>query len=235
MSLLNKSERANRIKGFFPAKTGYGLYLITDGSVKDELSETKLLSRVEEALKGGAGFIQLREKVLDTERLKGLAIRMRALTLSYSAGLIINSDITVAIASGADGLHLPSTGFGISAAREGLGDEALIGVSTHSIEEAKRAQREGADFITFGPVYYTESKAEYGEPIGLKKLKDTVDRLDIPVFGLGGIGRAQVTEVLSTGAGGVALISAILSRPDILAATREIIDQLDKQKRVASI
>ena len=198
--------------------------LITDGAGKE--NETELLGRVAEALEGGVRLVQLREKGLNRNRLLKLALKMRELTASYSAGLIINSDIEIALACKADGVHLPSSGFSVTAARKTLGANALIGLSTHSVEEAKKATTEGADFITFGPAYHTESKAQYGAPVGIEKLTEVAEQVGLPIFGLGGINRARVLEVLTAGARGVGLISAIMSSQDIRVAARGIVDEL---------
>jgi thiamine-phosphate pyrophosphorylase len=217
-----------------------GLYLITDGLVADSLvcsddTVDRLSERIESALKGGVRLVQLREKGLDRETLLRLAKKIRALTLRYSAGLILNcsteADLKVALLAHADGVHLPRSGPGIKSARDTLGNEALIGTSTHSVEEAVRAEEDGADFVTFGPVFQTESKKEYGAPLGVQRLREAVGAVSIPVFALGGIGLSRVNEVLLAGAAGVGLISAIMSAPDIEAAAREIILRIDNRDK----
>ena len=106
-------------------------------------------------------------------------------------------------------------------ARRILGGERLIGYSAHSADEALQAQHDGADFVTFGPVYHTPSKAQYGEPLGLGALAEAARAVSIPVFALGGVKRASVAEVMSAGAQGVALISAIMAAPDPTASKRK--------------
>ncbi|MBE9528393.1 MAG: thiamine phosphate synthase, partial [Proteobacteria bacterium] len=145
------------------------------------------------------------------------------------------ADLEVALLAKADGVHLPRSGPNIKTARSyldnTLGTRALIGTSTHSVEEATRAERDGADFVTFGPVFYTESKKEYGEPVGVERLKAAVKAVAIPVFALGGIGLSKVTEALSTGAAGVGLISAIMNAPDTESAAREIIFKIKETEK----
>ncbi len=203
-------------------KPGAWLYLITDGQLPGSDTTANLLKRTEGALRGGVRLVQLREKSLTEAELLTVALKLRELTSAYRAGLIINNSIEVALKCGADGVHLPQAGLCVNAAREALDAGALIGLSTHSIEEAKKAQKEGADFITFGPVYFTKSKARYGEPVGIKRLEEAAKQVNIPLFGLGGIGPAQVEEVLEAGAAGIGLISAILSRHDTQKATEQI-------------
>ena len=114
----------------------------------------------------------------------------------------------------------------VRAARELLGAEKLIGVSTHSINEASEAEREKADFILFGPVYFTASKAAYGEPQGLGRLKKVVEKISLPVYAIGGVKAGNIAEVKETGVRGIALISAVLSASDPRAATRRILETL---------
>jgi len=107
-----------------------------------------------------------------------------------------------------------------------LGPDALIGVSTHTPDEARAAGRAGADFVTFGPVYDTPSKRGFGPPVGLEALAGAVEAAGVPVFALGGIGLARVPEVTATGCHGIALISAVLGAPDPGARTAALLDAL---------
>ncbi len=197
-----------------------GLMLITDTGLFPEMHS--FLDAIEKALAGGVKFIQLREKGLCGRDLLGLARRLRAITGRHSAGLIINERADIAKLVGADGLHLPVRAFSVREARGLLGEGALIGVSTHSTGEARKAARDNADYITFGPVYKTPSKSRYGEPLGLEALKEAARGLTIPIYALGGIQCRRVREVMENGASGVALISAILASKDISESAGEI-------------
>ena len=197
----------------------FPLYLITDR--KQVANGHTLYTAVEAALRGGIKAVQLREKDLSAAELLPLARELRALTRSYGALLFINDNIDIALIVKADGVHLGEHSEATEVIRAKLGVKMLIGVSTHSKEEIERAAKQGADFVTFGPVYPTPSKAKYGEPQGLKKLSEACHHSSIPVFALGGITPERATEVQQAGASGIALISAIIasSDPCLSAAT----------------
>ncbi len=189
-------------------KADFRLYLITD---RHQAPGGDLFAAVEGALAGGVRAVQLREKDIPPRDLLELARAMRKLTDRYGAKLIINDRADIALAAGADGIHLGEAGIPADAARRILGGDRLIGVSCHSRESALAAAEAGADFITFGPVYPTPSKAAYGAPVGLKLLAEAVSLLSIPVFALGGIKRENTPDTLAAGAAGIALISAIIA------------------------
>ncbi len=170
---------------------------------------------IEDALKGGLQALQLREKDLSVRQLYATACRLREITSRYGARLFVNDRLDVALSVEADGIHLAGTSIPPRAVHKVTGGKMIIGVSTHTLEEAIEAEREGADFITFGPVYKTPSKKKYGPPVGIEKLKEVAEKVSIPVFGLGGIKIERVQDVLKAGAQGVALISAILSSDNI--------------------
>ncbi|HIJ96067.1 MAG TPA: thiamine phosphate synthase [Desulfuromonadales bacterium] len=184
------------------------LYLITD---RHQTGGRLLVEVVSAALEGGVRLVQLREKDLCSADLFRLAIELRRLTNLYGAHLLINDRIDIAQAAAADGVQLGISSLPVSAARRLLGPRMTIGYSAHGVDEARRAQGDGADFVTFGPVYATPSKALFGEPCGVAKLAEAVSALDIPVYALGGIKADNSTAVLAAGARGIAVISAILA------------------------
>ena len=190
----------------------FPLYLITDR--KQVANGHTLYTAVEAALQGGVKAVQLREKDLSAAELLPLATQLRDLTRSHGALLFINDNIDIALAVEADGVHLGGHSQATEVIRTKVGEKMLIGVSTHSKEEIEIAAKQGADFVTFGPVYATPSKAKYGKPQGLKKLSEACRNSSIPVFALGGITPERATEVKQVGAKGIALISAIIARPD---------------------
>ncbi|MDH3998043.1 MAG: thiamine phosphate synthase [Desulfuromonadales bacterium] len=196
----------------------FSLYLITDR--KQVHQNHNLFSMVEAALKGGVKAIQLREKDLSIEQLLPLAQQLRQLTLRYQAKLLINTQIDIALAVDADGVHLGGDAPPIERARQRLGPNKLIGVSTHHQDEILQAAQDGADFVSFSPIYFTPSKAEYGAPQGVQALKEICAKAPIPVFALGGISVERQAEVLKAGAHGVALISAICAATDSEQAAR---------------
>ncbi|MBI5238135.1 MAG: thiamine phosphate synthase [Deltaproteobacteria bacterium] len=188
------------------------LYLITDRKLRPD---EDLMPAVKEALDAGARLIQLREKDLPARRLLELARELRALTARYKARLFVNDRIDIALISKADGVHLGQASFGPKDARSIKKEGFLIGVSAHGIEEAKKAEDEGADFITLGPIYPTPSKLDYGEPLGLDMIKKTREAVHIPIFAIGGIERERIKDVINAGAYGAALIRAIFTSTDI--------------------
>lgn len=201
----------------------FRLYLITDRALFG--GSDGLLTGVEEALKGGVRAVQLREKDLPTRPLLALAYKMKALTAAYRAKLFINDRADIALCVGADGVHLGQTGMPPSAVRKVVGEGMLIGVSTHSLAEAKEAAEEGADFITYGPLYPTPSKLKYGAPVGVASLRTVAAGTQLPVFGIGGIKRETAAEVMAEGAFGIALISGILAEGDITGAAEYYLHQ----------
>ncbi|MBI4826366.1 MAG: thiamine phosphate synthase [Nitrospirae bacterium] len=202
----------------------FKLYLITDRKlIADRCS---LTAAVRQALLGGVKAVQLREKDLETRELLKLAYKMRELTAKYDAKLFINDRLDIALAVGADGVHLTQKSIPADAVRKAVKNKLLIGVSTHSMKEAKEAEKGGADFITFGPVYKTPSKLKYGKPLGIDVLKNVSRKINIPVFALGGVKAENIDEVKKSGAFGAAMISEILCAVDIKEKTRELINIL---------
>ena len=188
------------------------LYLITDR--KQTYKQRRLVDTVEELLQAGIRMVQLREKDLSAAELYPLARDLRLLTHRYNALLLINDRIDIAQAVGADGVHLGGHSLPIKKTREILGSKALIGVSTHSALEAESAQNQGADFITYGPVFFTPSKAPFGPPVGVNSLQTVCNCCKIPVYALGGVKIDNTVEIMNSGAYGVSMISALLSAPD---------------------
>lgn len=198
----------------------FDLYLVTDRS---QTGGRDLLWVLERALEGGVRAVQLREKDLGGRDLFVLARRIKALCERNRASLFVNDRIDVALGVDADGVQLGSASMPVEAARELLGERKLIGVSTHSLNEARAAEQAGADFILFGPVYFTPSKAVYGIAQGIAPLKEVVEKNSLPVYAIGGVKAENIAEVKAAGVRGVALISAVLSAADPLAAAREIL------------
>ena len=162
--------------------------------------------------------MQLREKDLSGAALFELAGRLRDITRRYGARLLINDRIDIALACEADGVHLPADSFAPADARRLLGNNCLIGVSTHSVEQARAAAAGGADFIVFGPVFDTPSKRAFGKPIGLAAVAQVAQAVTQPVFAIGGVTTERVASILQRGARGVAVVAAILEADDPRAA-----------------
>src|SRR6185369_12433292 len=155
-----------------------------------------LASIVREALEGGVRSVQLREKDLCGRELFEMATELRRITREYDAKLFINDRPDIALAVDADGVHIGAGSLPVPAVRRLLGRQRLIGYSAHSLDEAIRTEAEGADFVTFGPVYFTPSKSAYGEPVGINKLAEAARSLTIPVFALGGVNLENIAEIM---------------------------------------
>jgi len=196
----------------------FKLYLITDRKQVN----MPLVAAIRLALEGGVRAVQLREKDLPVRELLALSQEMRALTNEFGARLFINDRIDVAVAVNADGVHLGHQSMPVEAVRRVVGNNMLIGVSTHDLAEAKAAEAGGADFITFGPIFETPSKAKLGNPVGVEVIKEVKCGINIPFYALGGIKSGNIMKVLYAGASGVAMISTILAAEDIKKAASKL-------------
>jgi thiamine-phosphate pyrophosphorylase len=195
------------------------LYVVSD---RQQTQGRPLVQVMTSAAQGGAGMVQLREKDLSARELCALGEELHVALATHHVPLLINDRLDVALALGAAGVHLAGHSLPTAHARRVLGPHHLIGVSTHSIAQARVAMDEGADFIVFGPVFETPSKMVYGPPQGLRQLADVVRHVTIPVLAIGGIDADNLTLVMRAGAHGVAMIRAILAAPDPGAAARHL-------------
>ncbi len=205
------------------------LYLITDGRGN---AGGRIEKRAREAFDGGLKLLQLREKEMATGELYRLAEALRLLAEPYGARIVVNDRVDAALAAGCHGVHLGRRSLPVSTVRALVPRPFLVGVSTHNLEELEEAENDGADFVTFGPVYDTPSKRAYGPPVGLDALRNAVGTAGIPVFGLGGITRDRAGEVLAASAHGVAMISAIWNAPDITRETAAFLAELSRGERL---
>jgi thiamine-phosphate pyrophosphorylase len=204
----------------------FRLYVVTD---RQQTAGRALEEVVIAAARGGAGAIQLREKDLSARELYALGVRLQKGLAPYGVPLLINDRVDVALALDAAGVHLAGHSLPTTLARRILGPNKLLGVSTHSVEEAQAAMADGADFIVFGPVFETPSKLAYGPPQGLQHLAEVVCQVTIPVLAIGGIDLANLSQVLQTGAYGVAMIRAVLAAPDPATAAEQFAQTLSKK------
>lgn len=190
---------------------GFRYYLITD---RKQCHPRPLTEVVEQACRQGIKAVQLREKDLGGRALFTLAGELREITRRWEAKLFINDRTDVALAVGADGVHCRETGMS-PANIKNLQSSLVVGSSVHSIEASRRAEQEGADFLLFGPVFYTASKAKYGVPQGVSALQEVVEATAVPVFAVGGITPERARECRSAGAYGVAGISSIMAADSV--------------------
>ena len=181
---------------------------------------------VKAALAGGVEAVQVREKELDTCQLLELAQELKVICQAAGATILINDRVDVALAVEADGVQLTRNSYSARQARRLLGRQKLIGVSTHSLDEAREAEKEGADYLLFGPVFDTPSKRAYGEPQGTQRLAQVANAMAIPVFAIGGIKEANLGQVMEAGAWGIALISGILQQKEVEGASRRLRERI---------
>lgn len=199
------------------------LYLLTD---RHHTLHRSLSSVLTQAVEAGVRMVQIREKDLGTRDLIFLSRLLLPLVKQHQGTVLLNDRIDLVLALGADGVHLRSDSLPVSVARRLLGTGHLIGISTHSVEEARIAEGEGADFIVLGPIFDTPSKRSYGPPLGARVLHEACRTIRLPIFAIGGITPTRIPHVLSSGAYGVAVISSILQAPSIADATRELLSRL---------
>ena len=197
----------------------WGLYVVTDRS---QTSGRPLETVIDAALQGGAKAVQLREKDLSGRALYEMTERLLPIVHGRGAALLVNDRVDLAMALPLDGVHLARTSLPPAEARRLLGDGRLIGASCHSLEEAIEAE-EAADFIVFGPLFLTPSKAAYGPPVGLAGLREVRRHVRLPILGIGGITASNAAEVIAAGADGVASISAVMTASDPAGAVRSLL------------
>jgi thiamine-phosphate pyrophosphorylase len=203
-------------------------HVLTDTVLQTCLSHVELAGL---AIAGGADTIQFREKSGSTKQMIRIATNMQALCRAAGVVFIVNDRVDVAIASGADGVHLGQDDFNIPLARKLLGDRAIIGGSASTMEEARACLLEGADYIGFGPVFPTGSKADAGPVSGLEVLRQVVEAISIPIVAIGGITTDNAPLVMQAGAHGIAVISAVCCQTDPTGAARSLRCALEGEAR----
>lgn len=205
------------------------LYAVTDRSW---LGGHTLYQDVEAAIKGGATFIQLREKKLDEEHFLEEAKEIKELCKRYRVPFVINDNVDIALAMDADGVHVGQSDMEAGMVREKLGPDKIIGVSAQTVEQAILAEQKGADYLGVGAVFPTGSKDDAVE-VSHDTLKAICEAVHIPVIAIGGISTGNVMELSGSGICGIAVISAIFAKPDIETAARELRKQTEKMLDVS--
>jgi thiamine-phosphate pyrophosphorylase len=192
----------------------------------EELSEGRSnLEVLEAVIQGGARIIQLREKEYPKKDLYHLAVKFREMTAKAGVLLIINDHVDIALGVEADGVHLGQEDLPLTVVRQ-LAPELLIGASTHSLEQALQAQKDGADYINIGPIFSTKTKEGVGRSLGPEVISEISPQIKVPFTVMGGINELNMDQVLSKGARRVAMVTAITRATDIAAKVRSLSKQI---------
>lgn len=207
-------------------KSAMLLYAVTDSTW---LNGRKLVDDVEDVLKAGATFIQLREKKLDEESFLHEAIEIKELCKKYNVPFVINDNVDIALEMDADGVHVGQSDMEAGDVRAKLGDDKIIGVSAQTVEQAILAEKHGADYLGVGAVFPTGSKDD-AEDVSYDTLKAICQAVNIPVIAIGGITKDNIKDLADSGICGIAVISAIFAQKDIEGATKEL-----KEKTIAAV
>jgi thiamine-phosphate pyrophosphorylase len=197
----------------------YTLYLVTDRSLLDGRD---IMDEVRKAVQGGVTIVQLREKEASSREFYQLAGIMHDYLREINIPLIINDRLDIALAVDAEGLHIGQDDIPLAAARRLLGKDKIIGLSVETLEQARQGEREGADYLGVGPVYYTATKKDINKPLGLEFLSQCRQNTSIPLVAIGGISSRNLAQVKRSGVNGAAVVSAILGNADVEKAAREL-------------
>lgn len=195
------------------------LYAVTD---RAWLKEKTLYMQVEEALKGGATLIQLREKEMNQEEFQEEALSIKQLCKKYGVPFIINDNVEIAIKCGADGIHVGQHDMQAQNVRELIGDDMILGVSAQTVEQALTAQKNGADYLGVGAVFTTSTKLD-ADTVAHETVREICDAVSIPVVAIGGIYKHNILNLSGTGVDGVALVSAIFASENIENECKELL------------
>ena len=201
------------------------LCLIAD---TETVGRENVIPAIKDAVEAGVSIIQLRGKKLETRDFLGLSLQAAEALRRRNIPLIINDRVDICLACGADGVHLGQDDLPLKFARKILGKERLVGISINTAEEAMEAEREGADYLGVGPVFFTQTKFDLRPPVGLEGFRIIRKRVKIPILAIGGINSENAGEVMRAGSDGVAVISAIMASNSIKRATRNLLKAITK-------
>ena len=196
----------------------YSVYLVTDRRNK---TDDEFLNIIEEAIKGGTTIVQLREKTASTKEFYDLALKVKEITSKYGVPLLINDRIDIALAVDSEGVHIGQDDMPADIAREIIGEDKILGVSASTVEEAKKAEIDSADYIGSGAVFPTSTKDD-ADSVSKEELKEIVDSIDIPVVAIGGITVENASTLKGSGIAGVSVVSAIMSAEDPKEASEKL-------------
>lgn len=204
-----------------------GLYVVTG----EEFSAGRTYPEVIEAcIRGGARVIQLREKNWPAAKILEVGRYIRSVTKQNNVTFIVNDRVDLALALEADGIHVGQQDISVEVVRKLVGPDMIVGASAGTPEEARKAERDGANYIGVGPVFPTETKKDARSPRGLDLLAKIKNSTKLPVFGIGGIKIENAGQVIQAGADGVAVVSAVVGAVDIAQAARRFVEEIQKSK-----
>ncbi len=201
------------------SKIDYTLYLVTD---RDLMSTKTLEEAVEQAIMGGCTLVQLREKIASSRDFYQTALKVKAITDNYDIPLIINDRVDIALAIGADGVHVGQSDLPAGVVRKIIGKDKILGVSAGTVEKAIEAQRDGADYIGVGALFSTSTKTD-AKSVSLETLMKIIKEVSIPIVGIGGINAENAVKLKNTGIDGIAVVSAIIAQKDIRLSAEKML------------
>lgn len=199
-------------------KSSMRLYAVTDRSW---LGSKDFFAQIEDALKGGVTFLQLREKDMPFDDFLEEAIKIKEIAKKYNVPFVINDNVEIAQKSGADGVHVGQSDTSCTLAREVLGKDKIVGVSVQNVEQALLAQSQGADYLGVGAVFSTSTKKD-ADNVSFETLQKICAAVDIPVVAIGGINEYNIHKLKNSGIDGVAVVSALFAKEDIFIATKKL-------------
>lgn len=209
-------------------KLDLSLYFVTD---KRNKTDEEFLEIIEEAIKGGTTVVQIREKEGETLDFYNLALKVKEITSKYNVPLIVNDRIDVALAIKSEGVHIGQTDMPADVARSLIGDEMILGVSASTVKEARKAEKDGADYIGTGAVFPTATKDD-APSITKDDLKEVTGSINIPTVAIGGITLENASELAGTGIAGISVVSAIMNSTDPKTASENLLkiynEKIDK-------
>ena len=200
------------------AKIDYSIYLVTD---RDLMSTETLEEAVEQAIIGGCTLVQLREKDCSSLDFYNNAVKVKGITDKYNVPLLINDRLDIALAIDAAGVHVGQSDLPATVVRKIVGEDKIIGVSTGSLEQALKAQKDGADYIGVGAMYETGTKKD-ANSTSMEELKKIRENISLPIVVIGGINKERIKDFDGIGIDGLAIVSAIIAQKDIAEATMEL-------------
>jgi thiamine-phosphate pyrophosphorylase len=196
-----------------------GLHVVTDGYLAPDRTHEQIALA---AVRAGVPVVQLRDKNMPDGQFYKTAVALRGITREAGALFIVNDRVDIALAVGADGVHVGQSDMPAPVARKLIGNDRILGVSATTIEEALKAVEDGASYIGFGPIFSTATKNDAAQPVGLEQLRALKSQIRLPIVAIGGIGESNIGSIAATGADGAAVVSAVVCADDMQAAAKRL-------------